>query len=88
MLKSDRGICFDDIEIALSDQSRLLDIINNPNQEKYPDQHIFIIELFGYAHMVPFAETEKEIFLKTVIPSRKMTKRYLGVNDVKPKLYE
>jgi len=31
-----------------------------------------------YAHLVPFIEGEKEVFLKTIIPSRKATKRYLG----------
>jgi hypothetical protein len=30
---------------------------------------------------VPFVESEREIFLKTVIPSRKATNRYRGVHD-------
>jgi len=30
-----------------------------------------------YAYLVPFVETENEIFLKTIIPSRKATRRYL-----------
>jgi len=50
----------------------------HPNQERYPGQRIFVIEIDGYAYLVPFVETEKEVFLKTVIPSRKATRKYLG----------
>jgi hypothetical protein len=39
---------------------------------------IFIVNVEGYACIVPFVESDKEIFLKTIIPSRKMTKLYLG----------
>jgi hypothetical protein len=31
-----------------------------------------------YVYLVPFVEDEKLIFLKTIIPSRKATKEYLG----------
>lgn len=31
-----------------------------------------------YVHVVPFVEDEKLVFLKTIIPSRKATKHYLG----------
>jgi len=55
----------------------LLDIIENPNQEKYKGQKMFIVDIDNYAYLVPFVETEKEVFLKTIIPSRKATKRYL-----------
>jgi len=33
-----------------------------------------------YAYLVPYVETDDEIFLKTVIPSRKATKQYFGGN--------
>jgi len=56
----------------------LLDIIEHPNTKKYPNQRIFIVDIDDYAYLVPFVETEERVFLKTVIPSRKMTKRYLG----------
>jgi hypothetical protein len=52
--------------------------IQHPNSEKYPSQRIFIVEIDQYAYLVPFVETDQEIFLKTIIPSRKMTKQYLG----------
>jgi len=32
----------------------------------------------GYACLVPFVEDDDIVFLKTIIPSRKMTKLYLG----------
>lgn len=57
---------------------KLLDIIQHPNQEKYPNQRIFIVEIDRYVYLVPFIENETEFFLKTIIPSRKMTKKYLG----------
>ncbi|MGA1133361.1 MAG: toxin [Prochlorotrichaceae cyanobacterium] len=58
--------------------NKLLDIIQHPNQEKYPNQRIFIVEIDRYIYLVPFIENETELFLKTIIPSRKMTKKYLG----------
>jgi len=56
----------------------LLDDIKHPNEEKYPNQRVFVIDVDGYVYLVPYIEDRKEIFLKTVIPSRKATKQYLG----------
>ena len=56
----------------------LLDTIVHPNQKQYPSQRLFIIDVEGYVCVVPFVEEEEVIFLKTIIPSRKMTKLYLG----------
>jgi hypothetical protein len=56
----------------------LLDTIEHPNQQQYPGQKIFIVNVEGYAYLVPFVEDDEMIFLKTIIPSRKMTKEYLG----------
>lgn len=41
-------------------------------------KRIFIVNVDDYAYIVPFIEDEKTIFLKTIIPSRKMTRKYLG----------
>jgi len=49
-----------------------------PNQERYPGQKIHVVDVEGYADLVPFVESEEEVFLKTIIPSRKATKIYLG----------
>jgi uncharacterized DUF497 family protein len=76
-LKQERGITFEDIVYHLS-HGGLLDTIQHPNQEQYPGQRIFIINVEGYIWIVPFVEDTDTIFLKTIIPSRKMTKIYLG----------
>ena len=72
-----RGITFEDVVYHLTHDG-LLDTIEHPNQEQYPGQRLFIITIEEYACVVPFVEEEGVIFLKTIIPSRKMTKLYLG----------
>lgn len=76
-LKAVRGISFEDAvtKIAAGD---VLGIIDHANAARYPNQRIFVIESGGYAFLVPFVESETEVFLKTIIPSRKATKRFLG----------
>lgn len=75
-LKKERGISFEVVEqLILS--GRILKITNHPNQEKYAHQHMMVVEVDNYAYLVPFVRTKDGIFLKTVIPSRRMTKKYL-----------
>ena len=76
-LKKERKISFE-IVVCQIESNRVLDIVKHPNQQKYKDQYIFIVEYNDYVFLVPFIEDEKEIFLKTIIPSRKATKKYLG----------
>ncbi|GAW86208.1 conserved hypothetical protein [Bathymodiolus platifrons methanotrophic gill symbiont] len=75
LLKQGRGICFEDVENAISDK-RLLDILPHPNQEKYAHQKIFVIRIKDYIHYVPFVEDDENIFLKSIIPSRKLNNNY------------
>jgi len=56
----------------------LLDDIAHPNASCYPNQRIFIVCIKEYVHLVPYVENENEVFLKTIIPSRKFTRQYLG----------
>jgi len=80
LLLLQRNICF---EMVL-EKLLIGDIIgrkSHPNRDKYPNQKIFILELEGYICYVPFVESEKEIFLKTIIPSRKLNKTYKGKED-------
>ena len=76
-LKDERGIAFEDVVYHLT-HGGLLDTIEHYNQKQYPGKRIFVVNIDGYACLVPFVEGEKTIFFKTIIPSRKMTKQYLG----------
>ena len=75
-LKSERGVSFEEVLAAVS-HGALLDVVDNPNKEQYPNQRMFIVRIRGYAYLVLFVETDEEIFLKTIIPSRNATRRYL-----------
>ena len=77
ILKSTRDISFEDVILAL-ENGYLLDDVEHPNKEKYPNQNIFIIliKIKDYIYLVPYIEDNKSIFLKTIIPSRKMNKKY------------
>lgn len=55
----------------------LLDDIVHPNVQTLPNQRIFVVAIEGYAHLVPYVEDEEQIFLKTIIASRKFAKMYL-----------
>ena len=76
-LIQERGISFERV-IFLIEKNGLLDTIRHPNRKKYPHQRMFIVEVDKYAYLVPFVESEEHIFLKTIMPSRKATKKYLG----------
>ncbi len=79
-LKRERGVCFEDIATAIF-EGRLVDIIKHRNKEKYRGQEIYVVEFNNYIHLVPFAKNGDIIFLKTIYPDRKMTKKYLRNNE-------
>ncbi len=83
LLKSSRDISLEDVILAL-ENGCLLDDIEYPNREKYPNQNIFIILIMikDYVYLVSYVEDKKSIFLKTIIPSRKMNKKY-NAKDLK-----
>ena len=56
----------------------LLDILEHPNPDRYAGQRIFVVRREHYVYLVPFLEDEHTVVLKTIIPSRKATKQYLG----------
>lgn len=66
---------FEDCVVAL-EEGRVLDDISNPGSN-YSHQRMFVLEINNYAYIVPYVESEEEIFLKTVFPSRKHTAIYL-----------
>ncbi|RKZ41651.1 MAG: toxin [Gammaproteobacteria bacterium] len=73
----ERELSFEKV-VSFIKNGHLLDVIKHPNKDKYPNQKIFIVEINDYAYMIPYVESEEEVFLKTIIPSRKATKKYLG----------
>ncbi len=77
LLKLTRDISFEMVleEILLG---RVLENTPHPNHEKYPEQYIFVVMIEGYCYMVPYVQQDNTIFLKTIFPSRKMTKKYRG----------
>jgi hypothetical protein len=77
ILKKERGLSFEEIVFHIT-HGGLLDIIQHTNQDKYPNQKVFIVNVEGYVCLVPFVEDDDIIFLKTIFPSRKMTRKYLG----------
>ncbi len=81
-LKKERGISFEEIVIALN-EGKMVDTYKHYNQEKYPNQKVFVLEIENYVYLVPFVEDTEKIFLKTIFRSRKATKKYLKVKGGK-----
>ena len=76
MLKAERQVTFEEVVLCI-EMGFLLDVLEHPNQERYKEQRIFVVQIDNYVYLVPFIESEREVFLKTIIPSRKATRRYL-----------
>jgi hypothetical protein len=76
-LKESRGICFEDVVFYI-EKGEILDDYAHPNQKEYPRQRIMVVGIANYAYLVPYVENDEELFLKTIIPSRKATKIYIG----------
>lgn len=71
----ERGISFEEIVLNI-ELGHKIEIYDHPNQQKYPGQKISAVIVEDYVYLVPFIESEDGIFLKTIIPSRKATKRH------------
>ena len=80
VLKADRGVSFESLVVAI-ESGGLLDILTHPNQVKYPRHRILVVAADNYVYLVPFAEEEDHLFLKTIIPSRKATRDYLNKGE-------
>lgn len=76
-LIAERGVSFEEIVFYI-ENGGLLDEIAHPNAQDYAHQRIFVVAVENYVHLVPYVENDGEYFLKTIIPSRKFTKIYLG----------
>lgn len=78
-LKRSRGICFEDVVFYI-ERGDILDDYLHPNHQTYPGQRIMVINIANYAYLVSYVENEEELFLKTIIPGRRATLRYIGEN--------
>ena len=67
-LKKTRGVSFEEI-IA----SKLIDVRRHPHNE---NQKILVYQYKGYLWAVPYVIDGETLFLKTLYPSRKLTKLY------------
>lgn len=83
-LKQTRNISFEQVEEKIV-KDEILDRFIHPDQNKYPGQYVIVIEFNKYAYIVPFDVDEKgDYILRTVIPSRMATRKYLrGKNEKK-----
>jgi len=74
-LIQERGVSFEETVEVMRDEG-VLDHYRHPNTDKYPNQYIFVVRLKGYVHHVPYIRESEDIFLKNIIPSRKLNKKY------------
>ena len=77
ILKKLRGVSFEQVELAI-ESGDLINRIKHPNQEKYPNQKVFLVKIEDYIYSIPYVEDDEKIFFKTIIPNSKATKKYLG----------
>lgn len=87
LLKATRDISFEDVLSFIKDK-KLLDNIAHPSK-KPPHQRLYVVKIKEYAYAIPYVIDNKkqEIFLKTIYPSRMLTRIYLkgGKNEKKEK---
>jgi len=76
-LKAERGVSFEEVLAAIS-QGGLLSVMDHPNRAKYGHQKMLVVRIQDYAYLVPYVESEEEIFLKSIMPSRKATRDFLS----------
>jgi hypothetical protein len=77
LLRNERGIGFEEIVFHI-ERGDLLNVLEHSNPDRYPGQSILVARVDDYAYLVPFSESEDEVLLRTIIPSRKATRDYLG----------
>ena len=71
-----RAVSFDEIVTELINQN-YIEVIENPNKERYAHQHLVFLNIRSYVYVVPFIETPEEFILITIYPSRKEKRKYL-----------
>jgi uncharacterized DUF497 family protein len=84
LLKTKRRISFEEIVLCIQ-EDKVVTVLEHPNKDRYPDQFLYLIETRQHIYVVPFVVNQAEgvVFLKTIYPSRKYTRQYLGGTDEK-----
>ncbi len=76
LVEAMRGITFEQIVMHI-ENGNVLDIVEHPNKTRYANQKVLVVNVNDYAYAVPFVEDGEDRFLKTIVPSRKLTREYL-----------
>lgn len=76
-LKQERGITFEEVAARI-EAGAVLDVIEHPAPQRHAGQRVYVVEIRNYAYLIPYVEADNYQFLKTIIPSRKAMKQYLG----------
>ncbi len=79
-LKAERGVSFEEVLSAIS-QGGLINVMDHPNRVKYRHQKMLVVRIRDYAYLIPYVESKNEIFLKSIIPSRKATRDFLSGDE-------
>ena len=77
LLAKQRGITFDEI-VERMEQGAPVTEHDHPNKGKYPNQKVLTVIVNEYAYLVPCVISGDDYFLKTIIPSRKATRKHKG----------
>lgn len=72
----ERGVSFEQI-IALIEGGKLIQVLEHPDKKRYPGQLLYEIDVNGYVHVVPVVRQGRILFLKTIYPSRKATRKHM-----------
>ena len=76
-LKAERGVSFEEILSTIS-RGGLLRVMDHPNRAQYGHQKMLVARIRDYAYLIPYVESKNEIFLKSIMPSRKATRDFLS----------
>ncbi len=79
-LKKERNISFEQIIFHLS-RGDVWKMTDHPDQVNYPSQKLYFVVIDDYIYIVPHIIENQNIFLKTIIPSRKATTMYKEEQD-------
>ena len=71
-----RGLRFEDVVRAIAN-GKLLGVFAQSENSRHPHQRVFVVDIRGYAHLIPYVKTPSGYFLKTIIPSRRQTRKFL-----------